>query len=1429
MEAALAAARLGDPIEHSNAMLGFAIGAVAGLAIGVAVLGAVVAAPFTGGLSLVAGVAAVAALGGIVAGVGVGATAGGKLGGLMASTTGAIVTGSANVLVNGRPAARAIQDTTTCNKHAPADKRIAQGSGTVFINGMPAARKTDKTECDGPIADGSPDVVVGGGTADYLEIAPEIPAWASRTADLMMVVGGSVALVFGAAGALIAGACATAVFAGGVVTGIVESMAGKAIGGAIGEALYGEKGRIAGETIGELTGIRGIRNALRSTRGHPVDVVTGELIVEHTDFRIPGPLPLIWTRNWLSSSTVDSDLGPGWSHPFDMEAEPLPHLRLVQVRMDDGRIVVFPMPEPDAPTLNTSERLVLHVEGDGYRVASYDGLSHVFARAADGRFRLAAMHDAASNGLAVHRDAVGHISAIADCAGRRFGFSHDEAGRITAIDGPHPDDPRGRQRLVSYGYDADGALCRAVDARGAVTSYRSIAGLIVEERRRGGLTFVFRWDDPAKSRSARCIETWGDDRLYYCRFEYAPDDGLTIVTDDRGGETLYRHNALGLVEAERDPLGHEQQWRWSDAGALLEYRDAEGRSSTFDYDMLNRLVGKSEPGGARTRLAYAELIDASSLSSPSLGLPVFAARPGSDGESFDYDARGQLVAMTDALDRVTRYLRDERGLPLAVRDVLGVVERFGWDGGGMLLWEADARGNRTDYRHDGLGRVVGIRNAGVETRYARDPNGNIVSIERATDGVRVTLEYNEDDQIVRHRDARGRETRWDYAGTSFPIMRRTAEGRTLAYRYDRTLNLVALTNAKGEASTFDFDAAGRMIGETGFDGRRQEYRFDASGLLIERRDASGATSYHRDEAGRVVRQRMSDGVSHGFSWDGNGRLIAATAPDRVVSFAYDRGGQCIGEVQDGVALTHRHDARGRRVASVLPDGRTIETRYDEDDAFTVVLLDGRAVATVLRDHRGREVSRDAGALTLLTEYDPAGRLAGQRATRGSAPVIDRRYAYDPFGQLLEIDDLARGRKRFRYDLVDRLVGMDCTDPEAFVADPAGNVLPIGAGGMEGDAAGDRLRVWGDRRFDYDADGRRVRELRGAGEGRELRYAYDGAGRLREVDERSRRVRKITRFGYDALGRRAWKDAAALPPTAANASSQDAEPALQFSRTIFYWDGDVLLGESVGTPDQRFDPLATLYLHEPDSFRPLALVQRPTPGAPAHVYHYQLDQLGTPQELTNDNGAISWRAHYKAWGAAVRVVETEVANPIRFQGQYADAETGLHYNRHRYYDPGVARYTTPDPIGLQGGLNTHAYVPDPTRLIDPLGLYNGEGQRGLGRYNVFHEHTLRPSEYRLSDPEHFRRANESTHQRMQSDPAFAREMRTKYPGVERHVQPTASGRYRGTSPPNMTWHHGDSPGSINLVDRNDHARFHTIYHPDGTGGRNKWGGGTSCRT
>ncbi|WP_345945852.1 RHS repeat-associated core domain-containing protein [Pseudomonas sp. 15A4] len=108
-------------------------------------------------------------------------------------------------------------------------------------------------------------------------------------------------------------------------------------------------------------------------------------------------------------------------------------------------------------------------------------------------------------------------------------------------------------------------------------------------------------------------------------------------------------------------------------------------------------------------------------------------------------------------------------------------------------------------------------------------------------------------------------------------------------------------------------------------------------------------------------------------------------------------------------------------------------------------------------------------------------------------------------------------------------------------------------------------------------------------------------------------------------------------------------------------------------------------------------------------------------MTDQNGNTAWSAQYKAWGEATEqrsefAQQVGLTNPIRFQGQYHDHETGLHYNRHRYYDPSLGRFISKDPIGYSGGLNLYHYAPNPVLWVDPSGLSNDPLG---GEYNPFH--------------------------------------------------------------------------------------------------------------
>ncbi|NVZ21632.1 RHS domain-containing protein, partial [Pseudomonas costantinii] len=187
------------------------------------------------------------------------------------------------------------------------------------------------------------------------------------------------------------------------------------------------------------------------------------------------------------------------------------------------------------------------------------------------------------------------------------------------------------------------------------------------------------------------------------------------------------------------------------------------------------------------------------------------------------------------------------------------------------------------------------------------------------------------------------------------------------------------------------------------------------------------------------------------------------------------------------------------------------------------------------------------------------------------------------------------------------------------------------------------------------------------------YRYDCQHRLIGITQPNGQTAS---YRYDPFGRRISK-------------------TVDSKTTEFFWQGDKLVAEHHADRHRS-------YLYEPDSFRPLALLEGFGPKD-TQPFHYQLDHLGTPQELTDRDGEIVWSAHYRAYGEIARLDINKIDNPLRFQGQYFDPESGLHYNRHRYYNPDIGRYLTPDPVKLAGGINAYQYAPNPTGWVDPLGL------------------------------------------------------------------------------------------------------------------------------
>ncbi|MCG8517325.1 MAG: RHS repeat-associated core domain-containing protein, partial [Pseudomonadales bacterium] len=209
-----------------------------------------------------------------------------------------------------------------------------------------------------------------------------------------------------------------------------------------------------------------------------------------------------------------------------------------------------------------------------------------------------------------------------------------------------------------------------------------------------------------------------------------------------------------------------------------------------------------------------------------------------------------------------------------------------------------------------------------------------------------------------------------------------------------------------------------------------------------------------------------------------------------------------------------------------------------------------------------------------------------------------------------------------------------------------------------------LRTASDRR-EYDALGAEIRVVGKTTEHRQ----FDGEGQLIEVRRPGLRVT----YGYDALGRRAWRKTEA-------------------GTTTYLWHGDVLLGEQ--SPQGQWQ----WYLRNPASDEPLVTL---IDGEPCF---YELDWRMMPIRLWSRAGEKLWQANANAWGQCQPdTPKGHIHQPIRLPGQFEDELTGIVQNRFREYEPATGRYLCADPYALKGGLNNFRYTPNPLDYIDRLGL------------------------------------------------------------------------------------------------------------------------------
>ncbi|MDX9673655.1 MULTISPECIES: RHS repeat-associated core domain-containing protein [unclassified Pseudomonas] len=1008
------------------------------------------------------------------------------------------------------------------------------------------------------------------------------------------------------------------------------------------------------------------------TNGCPVSMVTGEELLTLSDGSLDGVLPFEFTRLYRTSAVeIDVGLGFGWSHSlahrlaFDGDA-------VVWVDHENRR-TRFPLPSVERPAIHNSlsraaiflgdepEELIVALAGDVARFYHF--------RAG----RLTAISDAYGNRLRVARDHQERIVRLDNGAGRSLLLRYERA-QLVAVDyqsfGSDGTGWHTEQTLASYRYDARQRLLEATNAVGDSERYDyDDAHVILQRQLTGGASFFWEWERSGKA--ARCVRHWASFSQMDTRYVWA-DDGSVAVHYVDGSEETYVHDDRARLVRKVEADGGEHLKVYDAAGRLIAEQDPLGAVTEYRYDEVGRLVALLPPQDEPTSYEYRNGF----LHRRSRGEAVWTWRR---------NAEGDVTEAVDPDGLVTYYYYDTRGQLLSIRYPDSSRHQLAWNDLGQLIEETLPDGGVRRFSYDALGRrTTSCDEHGAITRQQWDAVGRRVQTTVPTGATRA-YSYGAYGQLTAERDELGRITRYEYDDDLHLVSRRiNPDGTRVQYRYDHAqLLLTEIENESGEKYRLDYTPTGLIRQETGFDGRRTAYAYDRNGHLLEKTEfgddgSTLVTAYARDTAGRLLLKTLPDGVQVAYTYDRLGRLTGVDdGQQHPLAFEYDRQDRLITEHQGWGTLRYAYDACGQLKHQRLPDNSKLDYHYAKGGALTAIDLNGARLTSHVYQS-GREQQRQQGLLRSDYAYDDQGRLLAHAVGHQHDSLYRRDYAYSANGNLEHIADTRHGQRTYAYDALDQLIRVRHSRdelPESFAHDPAGNLLMQDRPGPT-NIHGNRLLMQGDRHYDYDAFGNLIRERRGRDQQLVTEYRYDCQHRLIGL---TRPDGNTASYQYDAFGRRIRK-------------------TVDGQSTEFFWQGDHLVAESSPTHHRS-------YVYEPGTFRPLALLDGKGPKK-ACPFYYQLDHLGTPQELTDYSGDIVWSAQYDAYGKVSAITlagEDYLDQPLRFQGQYFDAESGLHYNRHRHYDPRLGRYLTPDPIKLAGGLNQYRYVPNPTGWVDPLGL------------------------------------------------------------------------------------------------------------------------------
>ncbi|MRX11728.1 hypothetical protein GJ697_28255 [Pseudoduganella sp. FT25W] len=717
---------------------------------------------------------------------------------------------------------------------------------------------------------------------------------------------------------------------------------------------------------------------------------------------------------------------------------------------------------------------------------------------------------------------------------------------------------------------------------------------------------------------------------------------------------------------------------------------------------------------------------------------------------YRYDSEGRLTQVTAPGNLSTAFRYDVNG---------HLLERILADGSRLPADAAASPQPASGHpSYTAQGQLARLTNGlGIDTEFQYDDNGWValsVAAARTPEAASTRFDYDRQGHLTRYVDPNGVATRRIYDDFGAKIMEANPDRGVTLFRYDAAGRLVARLDPQGGVMRYTYDASGRLTAA----GTEQmptlvQYRYRGRRLAEVITTADGQLT-HVTERIRYESNALGQPTSE-WRWLAPDPVSGVGVPAAGLSFLtrteYDDAGRMTSQtLPDGHRLHYRYTPAGQSGAGMLTamwfDDQLLVSEIAQSQHGGVtgyvmgngirqrIVLDQAQRVTGLRATAGRPAAASPASTVYQQEnhYDAGGRLLGiDRSVAGSVPRAAY-YAYDHLDRLLSVTQADGASVQWRYDrggnrteqVTTPAAGTASTQAYRYVrgtnrlnaidGNAAAEADTASRGPFDGAAEPGRLQqaAWlyhgagiplaqmmlvradagttalraGARRIEYGSGGRPL-------------VVYDGA-------------QWVARYRYNSQGERiartVWQEGRSRTTYSLFREQRLAAETDEQGRVTAHYI--YLGGKAIAKVEMA--PVSGRWRRAWRSLVTLGgLRADPAGEATPHIYAIHSDHLGVPQLVTDDRQQVVWQADTTPYGLAqVRYAAMhDNGKPfeltLRLPGQVYDSATGLHYNYARDYDPQTGRYTTPDPMGLDGGANPYAYADsNPLSNVDPLGLY-----------------------------------------------------------------------------------------------------------------------------